>query len=160
MKGDKAARKLDRLVEAFFGAAAHRAALGLPSAMGELSKTEGGALASWLVSEEGGTLVKATLSALKAERVALKALAKFGRKMSEAAQAPKAATAAPVEKAPVRKTAPVPAPDKTEAPRKPARPSPRTTLSLPPAVDAKPNARARARGGRATPEAGLRHGRT
>ncbi|MCZ8098630.1 MAG: hypothetical protein O9972_11995 [Burkholderiales bacterium] len=77
MSGDESARAFDRLLADFLEAAAQRKSLGLPLPRGGRS---GDALAPWFASKEGRARVKKTLAALKDERRALRALAKFSRK--------------------------------------------------------------------------------
>ncbi|MHB2168518.1 hypothetical protein [Alsobacter sp. R-9] len=84
MKGDEMARQFDQLFADFLEAARARAALGLPLPKGAGKNGETGTLAPWFASKEGRSRVKQTMAAMKAERRALKALAKFGRKMIDA----------------------------------------------------------------------------
>jgi hypothetical protein len=81
MTGDETARAFDRLLADFLEAAARRDALGSLLPKGGKKAAHGTALVPWFASKEGRSRVKKILAALKAERGALKSLAKFSRKM-------------------------------------------------------------------------------
>ncbi|MHB2168950.1 hypothetical protein [Alsobacter sp. R-9] len=80
MKGDEKARQFDKLLTDVLDLTAQRAAIGLPLPKGGSENGAGEVLPSWFASKEGRGKVKKVLAAMKAERQALKALAKFSRK--------------------------------------------------------------------------------
>ena len=154
MTGDDMARAFDKLIAELLEAVAHREALGLPLPKGATRDPQLASLAPWFASKEGRSKVKKTLAALKAERAALKAVAKFCRKAVKEPDVEKApaesATAVEAAHAPA-KASPRSAKAATGAER-PARTSSRARRSPPAAAKAAPAKPPASRGKTAKPE--------